>query len=206
MNIRCKNHVAINNNTLLLNNNLVVVQQPSASDLFAAAYQQLQLNYPKFFKMDNLCKTGFLAAELLLQKFNLKEKYAAEEIGIVLATRNSSLDTDVRYMESTNTNPSPALFVYTLPNVLIGELCIRHQIKGESACFVFDNFDAAFQTNYVNMLMKANNIRACISGWADFFDNKAEAFFYLAAQSDEPDGLLHNEETIQNIYSQTWKN
>ena len=65
-----------------------------------SVYQHLQLNYPKFYKMDNLSKLGWLASEVLLKDSFKKENYQPEEIGLVLANRNSSLDNDIKYFES----------------------------------------------------------------------------------------------------------
>ena len=206
MKVHLNAYVALFDNTLFLNGDVVVAQQPSAAELFTSAYHQLNINYPKFFKMDNLSKTGFIAAEMLLKENNIQANYLPEQKGIVLSSRNSSLDTDIRYNASTATNPSPSLFVYTLPNVLIGELCIRNVIKGETACFVFDTFDADFQTEYVNLLFDAGSVKTCISGWVDFFEEKAEAFIYLTEQCESSDGTLRNAENIKNIYSKIWKN
>ena len=64
-----------------------------------AVYQHFQLNYPKFYKMDNLSKLGWLAAEILLTDFE-KDNYQPEEIGLVLANSNSSLDNDIKYFDS----------------------------------------------------------------------------------------------------------
>jgi hypothetical protein len=170
----------IRDNEIIYNNELIFKNTDSSfSNFFKEAYESLNINYPKFFKMDNLCKTGFLAAETLLRDKGLKEKQTSQEIAILFSNANSSLDTDILYQESTKTIASPALFVYTLPNVLVGELCIRHQIKGENACFVFDNFDPDFHTNYIEMLLNTDKAKTCISGWADFFNGKFEAFFYL---------------------------
>lgn len=171
-------------------------------DFLNSAYHHFQLNYPKFFKMDNLCKTGFIAVELIMRANKLKESLQPEEIGIIFSNANSSLDTDIKYEESIKTNPSPSLFVYTLPNILIGELSIRHQIKGESACFVFDIFDAEFQTEYINTLFETGKVKMCISGWADFYDGKGEAFFYLAEINNYTDSVKHNADNIQQLYNQ----
>lgn len=146
-------------------------------EFLQAAYTHFEINYPKFFKMDNLCKTGFIAGELLLKGKNVSEKYLPEETGIVLSSRNSSLDTDLRYQKTVKEASSPALFVYTLPNVLIGELCIRQHIKGEAACFVFDIFDRVFQQNYFQQLFDSGKLKAGISGWADYYNGNAEAVF-----------------------------
>ena len=123
-----------------------------------------------------------------------------EEIGIIFSNANSSLDSDIRYEASIANTPSPALFVYTLPNVLIGELCIRHRIKGETACFVFDIFDAAFQSGYVNSLFEMEKIKTCISGWADYYNGKAEAFFCLVEKSGNESPLEHNSENLNRIW------
>lgn len=172
----------------------------TAADFLAAAYQHFNLNYPKFFKMDNLCKTGFIAAELLLRDKNLADGYQPEDIGIIVSNANSSLDTDLKYNASIETAPSPALFVYTLPNVLIGELCIRHKIKGEAACFVFDIFDSVFQTGYVNSLFETGKVKAVVSGWADYYEGKAEAFFYLT-ETGKQDLPYHNSININKLYN-----
>ena len=171
----------------------------SAVDFLQTAYDKLQINYPKFFKMDNLCKTGFIAAELLLRGKKLNEKFQPEEIGIIFSNANSSLDTDIKYEVSIVNTASPALFVYTLPNVLIGEICIRHRIKGEAACFVFDIFDARFQSEYINSLFETEKIKIGLSGWADFYNGKAEAFFYLAETTENI--LEHNAENLQRLFT-----
>ena len=64
----------MHNNSLLFE---LPVTDPSA--FFNDLYNALKLNYPKFFKMDNLCKTVFLANEVLLKNISLLSKYKAEE-------------------------------------------------------------------------------------------------------------------------------
>lgn len=169
------------------------------ADFLSAAYDYFRFSYPKFYKMDNLCKTGFIAVELLLKNRVLAEEFKAEEVGVFLSGANSSLDADMRYQASVDTAPSPALFVYTLPNVLIGELCIRHHIKGEAACFVFDIFDSVFQTRYVNSLFETGKVKCAVSGWADYFQGRAEAFFYLA-ETGKPTLPEHNSTNINKLY------
>jgi hypothetical protein len=129
----------------------------------------------------------------------LKEKFQSEEIGIIFSNANSSLDTDIKYEASIATAASPSLFVYTLPNVLIGEICIRHHIKGEAACFVFDIFDAMFQCNYVHSLLETGKVKTCISGWADYYSGKAEAFFYLAETGKE-NSVIHNSLNVNKFF------
>ena len=193
-------YVLIRNNKIELNGEVIFETTDAASpDFLQAAYDHFQLNYPKFFKMDNLCKTGFIASELLLRAKNLSNTYKSEQIGIILGSANSSLDTDLKYEASIATAPSPSLFVYTLPNVLIGEICIRHRIKGEAACFIFDIFDATFQTDYINLLFETEKVKTCISGWADYYNGKAEAFFYLAETGKE-NLEIHNSSNVNKFF------
>ncbi len=175
----CFSVVEINERQVLGDGKLVF-EKKDVSDLefLQTAYTHFEINYPKFFKMDNLCKTGFLAGEILMRGKNISKNFLPEQIGIILSTANSSLDTDLRYQHTVNEAPSPGLFVYTLPNVILGELSIRHAIKGESACFVFDIFDRVFQRNYLQQLFETGKLKVGISGWAEYYNGNANAVFF----------------------------
>ena len=142
-------------------------------------YKHFELNYTRFYKMDSLSKLGWLASELLLKDNFDKDKYSPAEVGIVFANANSSLDSDVKYMASVSDIPSPALFVYTLPNIMIGEISIRNQFKGEAAFFVFESFDAGFIEQYVNNLFNNDIFKVCICGWVDVLGNDYKTVLFL---------------------------
>src|ERR1700744_5531982 len=127
--------------------------QAAGQDFLLAVYRYPGVQYPKFYKMDNLSKLGWLACELLLRDGFRAEDYRPEEVPVVLSNANASLDTDYKYFATVKDIPSPALFVYTLPNIMTGEICIRHHFKGENAFFVFESFNAAFLAQYVRDLM-----------------------------------------------------
>ena len=199
---RIPGYVSISNNRIVADGRVVFeMRNVPPRQFFNSAYEALGLNYQKFYKMDNLCKTGFLAAEVLLAQHKISADDAAMDTGILFQTANSSLDTDVLYRASTLTGASPSLFVYTLPNILIGELCIRHKIKGESACFIFPTFDALFQVNYLNSLLDSGKIKTGISGWADFYNEKFEALFYVAVKSAQQHLAEHTVENVDKIYN-----
>jgi hypothetical protein len=152
---------------------------PDPAGFLLSAYQHFGFQYPKFYKMDLLSKLGWLACELLLKEGFEPGNYQPEDIAVVLSNSNASLDTDYRYMETVKEVPSPAVFVYTLPNIMIGEICIRHKFKGENAFFVFDSFDAGFIHQYVRDLMENGTARACICGWVDVLGPEYKAVLYL---------------------------
>lgn len=149
------------------------------SGFLLSVYQFLQSNYPKFYKMDNLSKLGWLAAEVLLKDGTQTGPYRPEETGLVLTNANASLDTDLKYYETAKEMASPALFVYTLPNIMIGEICIRNNFKGESAFFISGEFDAGFMEWTVNDLLDNDVLQACICGWVDVLGETYKAVLYL---------------------------
>jgi hypothetical protein len=151
--------------------------------------------------MDNLSKLGFLASEILLKGSDFHDKNP-EQTGIILMNSNSSLDTDLKYFQSTKEIPSPALFVYTLPNIVIGEICIRNGFKGENAFFVSQEFDPSFLTQYVNNLINNNILQSCICGWTDLLKDEYEAFLILVTNdaNNDPDSLLFDKENVGKLY------
>ena len=163
-------------------------------------YRHLNGQYPKFYKMDSLSKLGWLANEILLQASFNKEKYKPDEVGIVLSNANSSLDTDIRYYDTTKTMASPALFVYTLPNIVIGEISIRHQFKGENAFFIFDNFNAEFIEQYVSNLINNNILQCCICGWVDVLNNNYNATLFLIEKDKSINSVNFTKENLNKIY------
>jgi hypothetical protein len=143
------------------------------------AYKHYLIDYSKFFKMSQMCKLGFLASELLLKGINLSE-VESEMVSIILANSSSSLHSDKVYQGTIESLPSPSSFVYTLPNILIGEICIRHGIKGEGTFFIQDHFEKDFIFDYVLSLFKARKSTISIAGWVDIdMDGSYIADLYL---------------------------
>ena len=170
----------------------------SIQSFLLSAYQYLKIDYPKFYKMDNLSKLGFLASEVLLKDENLKVNQ--DKIGIVLTNANSSLDADEKYFQSIKEMASPALFVYTLPNIVMGEICIRNKFKGENSFFVFDTFNAKFLAQYVGELFNNNIIQLCIAGWVDVLDENYKAVLFLISKNKAENALLFNEDNMNTIF------
>lgn len=193
---RIRQHTVVANDQILFED-----PDPDASAFLVQLYRYLDLVYPKFYKMDRLSQLGFLAAEILLDGHFDKTEYPADAVGIVLANAHSSLDTDIRYQESVlNRAASPALFVYTLPNIVMGEICIRHQFKGENAFFIFEQYDIPFLNDYINRLLEEGDARAVIGGWVDIFQNRIDALLYLVEAKQVPGSIIHNQQNVRELY------
>jgi hypothetical protein len=189
-------------------NDKVVFSDPGKDfrDIFNNLYSSIAPGYPKFFKMDNLAKLGFLTSELLLRDAALSARYPGEETGIILMNSASSIDTDRRHQSTINLRdnyfPSPSVFVYTLPNIVIGEICIRHKLSGEGSFFVSENFDAEFLVTYVKELFNNDLVKCCIAGWIEFEEDDFQSLLFLVEKPDRTEsGFINFEpEIIRNIY------
>lgn len=200
MEIKISSTCAIYNNAVYKNGEqLFTATGPGVTDVLIAIYKHLELGYNRFYKMDNLSKLGWLTTELLLKDSFDQNKYKPEDVGMVLSNANASLDSDLKYMASVAGIPSPALFVYTLPNIMMGEISIRHQFRGEAAFFVSENFDAGFVHQYVNNLLKNNIFEACICGWVDVLgDTYKSALFLVELGEGDVSFTAQNMEKIFN--------
>jgi 3-oxoacyl-(acyl-carrier-protein) synthase len=170
------------------------------NDFLDTAFDLLDAKYPKFHKMDASSKLGFLASEMLLKDVDLLQEYKPSQVALVLSNAHGSLDTDIRYFESTRTMASPGLFVYTLPNIVAGEICIRNGIKGENAFFVTPSFDIQQMHQYVESAMDSGLTQACIAGWIDVMASHHDVFLYLAEKKDRGNALQHSAVQLQKLY------
>lgn len=171
----------------------------ATADLWPALYQHFNWQYPRYFKMDNLSRLGFAAAELLLSGWDASG-YNPEEVAVVLSNANSSLDTDYRYIETTREIPSPSVFVYTLPNIVIGEICIRHRFKGENAFFLSPVFDAGLLARYVTILLGQDIARVCIAGWVELLGDSFKAALFLIEKKPTDGALAFSPENMDHIF------
>jgi hypothetical protein len=158
-------------------------------DSLKELYYKLDLNYPKFFKMDNLCKLGVLGAELLVRENQeiLKGKF---DIGIILQNKSSSLDSDIKHQAKIDEDTvSPAVFVYTLPNIVIGEISIKHKWNSEGVFFVDKEIDYELLSQYSNILLKEARTKLNLIGWVDVFKNQLSLQFCFVESEITTDKL-----------------
>jgi hypothetical protein len=198
----------IQNGVVVINgiNDLEVKNSSTATDFLTTLYKHYEFGYPKFHKMDLLCKLGFIASELLINQNKVTKNYAADEIGIIVANSASSLEVDTIHQKSIQHKndyfPSPSIFVYTLPNIVIGEIAIRNSIKGENTFFVSQYFDSNFMCNYINGLLNGGKIKCIIAGWIDFYEDEYKAFLYTVELDKKGASLEHSAEKLKELFEQ----
>jgi hypothetical protein len=182
-------YCTIRHNQVIVNGDITYFQENfiNFADFIKSAFRKEEISYSKFFKMDSLSKLGFLTTEFLLRESGIS-RYSKDRIGVVLSNSGSSLDTDMSYFETirdrNNYYPSPSVFVYTLPNIMIGEICIRNQVNGENSFFIQEQFNTEFLSRYVNELFENNRIDACITGWVELLKDRYESLVLLVERTE----------------------
>lgn len=158
------------------------------SSLLTALYKQIIGNYPKYYKMDGLCRLGFVASELLL-KAERDEGSFTEDINktraIVFFNRSSSIASDKKYLasiaEKDNYFPSPSVFVYTLPNIVTGEIAIRNGYHGETSFYILPHKNEFLMQDIIETTFMDEQTTSVLTGWLDYEDSEHfEADLYIA--------------------------
>lgn len=172
--------VEINAGEVLVNDSTVFSDKSADFGTFIReAFKSRGENNMKFYKMDDLCKLGYVAAAWLLDGIEFGE----EECGMVLSGKYGCLDTDMKHQQIIDKEgdaaSSPAVFVYTLPNVVAGEISIRHHIKGENTWFWSDDRTMSDLKHYASLMAGASDLRYCIIGHLDFLNGEYFAKFEL---------------------------
>jgi hypothetical protein len=162
-------------------------------------YHQLGIDYPKFYKMDALAKMAFLGTEMIAGQSDL-HLWGENDLALIFANRYASYDTDQRFIESYSEkgNPSPSLFVYTLPNILTGELAIRHKWYGENIFFILEKFDTAFFIEQINFYFR-KGAKACLCGWVESHNGKEDCMLFLVSSEE---GMI-SEADLNKLFKHT---
>lgn len=180
------------NPEMVLINGKALAHKETGSTLLTELYRTHIGDYPKFFKMDTLSKLGFVASELLLQAEGKPRFEPCEDRAVVFFNRSASLQADMAYQatiqDPNNFFPSPAAFVYTLPNIVTGEIAIRNKYFGETSFIVLPEHDPQIMAQQLQHAFLDPMTSSILGGWLDCTDeNHFEAeLFLLFAKVPEP--------------------
>lgn len=138
--------------------------------LLTEIYKQHIGNYPKYYKMDMLCRLVFVATEMLLQQEQTVVE--GEERGVVLFNRTSSIDSDRKHIATIveHSLPSPSIFLYTLPNIVTGEIAIKHGYKGETSLYILEEKNEQLMSQIIEATLQQSSEKSLLTGWADSLD------------------------------------
>ena len=83
---------------------------------------------------------------------------------------------------------------------MIGEICIRHNFKGENAFFIFEHFHPGFIQQYIGNLLNNDNLQACIGGWVDVLGEDYKAVLFLVEKDRSAGSIPFSINNIDKIY------
>ena len=174
-------YCVIKNGRVIVDGKEIYSDQESVNflDFIKGVYKQFDLNYPKFYKMDSLCKLAIVTVSILVDKSGME---LHEKTALVLSNKSSCIDADRKHLasiaEEENYYPSPGNFVYTLPNIALGEISIKYKLRSENTFFIFDDFNPTFVVNYTRSLFELNKASEVLCGWIEVNHNDYKAILY----------------------------
>lgn len=176
--------VVLTQDSLSIDGESVIVEH-SGDGLLTALYRERIGDYPKFYKMDSLSKLGFIASEILLQTEDARDCGNTPSSGIAFFNSHASLSTDKAYLETIrdkdNYFPSPSLFVYTLPNIVTGELAIRHHYLGETGFYILPDKDWERINDIIECMFCDGQTNSILGGWVEYLSSSNfEADIFIA--------------------------
>ena len=143
--------------------------------LLTALYRQYVGDYPKYYKMDPLSRLGFIASELLLQAEGAERFVACDDRAVIFFNHSSSICADRQYLETIadpdNCFPSPSVFVYTLPNIVTGEIAIRNGYHGETSFYILPRRDEHLMQQILQASCLDLATQSILCGWLDYEDD-----------------------------------
>lgn len=156
-----QNEVVIDDERLDLNSR--------GKDMLTEVYKTKIGDYPKFYKMDMLSRLAFVASELLIGCDEENDDHSNDR-AVVLFNHSSSIIADRQYVKSIEIDdffPSPAAFVYTLPNITTGEIALRNGYHGETSFYLLAERNEKLMQRVIKSTFIDRDIKSVIGGWID---------------------------------------
>ena len=180
--------VKITQDEIIVDGNRLDVKS-HGKEMLTEVYKTKIGDYPKFYKMDMLSRLAFVASELLIDSEGQRSKeegQRSKEEGqrtkdegqfsifnsraIVFFNHSSSIIADRQYLKSIEKDdfyPSPAAFVYTLPNITTGEIALRNGYHGETSFYLLAERNEKLMQRVIKSTFIDRDIKSIIGGWID---------------------------------------
>lgn len=168
---KTKHEVTVTNQVVMVDGLTLHIDE-TGSQRLTALYKRYIDDYPRFYKMDKLCRLGFVASELLLQSEGLERYIECDNRAIILFNHFSSVLSDKKYQESIQAAegffPSPSVFIYTLPNIVCGEIALRNHYHGETSFYILPRISEEQIHEVVSASFLDKSTSTMITGWIDY--------------------------------------
>ena len=150
-------------------NGLAVPMESHGPALLTEIYKKNLADQSRFFKMDLYSRLAYVGTGLLAK--DALNGYDPADLAIFIFTQNGSVLADRKHLSSFSNPeefyPSPAVFINTLPNVVLGEIAVKNNIKGETTLVLLPSRDEATMNTVIQASVAATRPSAVIYGWVD---------------------------------------
>lgn len=175
--------VSITESTVEVDGSRIATQSVGKS-LLTELYKRFVGDYPRFYKMDILCRLGFIATELLLRAEGAERFKERANRAVILIGHSGSIVADKKYYQSISDSddyfPSPERFVYTLPNIVTGEIAIRNHYHGETGFYYVGRKDCGSIDKIISSSFGDPTTQSVIGGWINSdSDDQFDADIYI---------------------------
>ena len=68
--------------------------------------------------------------------------------------------------------PSPSVFVYTLPNIVTGEIAIRNHYHGETSFYILPSKAERQMNEVLETMFMDTQSKSVLTGWIDYEDGE----------------------------------
>ena len=148
---------------------LPVSMEARGSALVTEIFKKYLADGSRFFKMDLYSRLAYVGTTLLAK--DALEGVNPEDVALFIFTLNGSVLADRKHL-STFSNPdefypSPAVFINTLPNVVLGEIAVRNNIKGGTTLVMLPDRDETTIDRILEASLSATRPSVMICGWVD---------------------------------------
>ena len=150
-------------------NQVKITPDGSGAAMISDLFKKHLADGSRFYKMDLFSRLAYVGTGLLA-KDSLKD-CQPEDVALFIFTENGSVLADRKHL-STFSNPeefypSPAIFINTLPNVVLGEIAVKNQIKGETTLVMLPARDDETIERIIQVSLSSTHPSVMIYGWVD---------------------------------------
>ena len=122
---------------------------------------------PKFYKMDVFSRLAYLAAALLIKA----DDHDSGQLALLFFNQSGSLIQDREHLRTfmgcNDFYPSPGTFLYTLPNVVMGEIAMKYGVKGETSLIMLPSKDHNLMNEVLRATADFTSSPTIITGWVE---------------------------------------
>jgi hypothetical protein len=103
----------------------------------------------------------------------------------------------MKHVKSMDSIVSPAVFVYTLPNIVLGEISIKHKLQSENVFFIEHKFNADLLVDYSETLLNSGKASSVVCGWIELKNDQYDVLLCLVSNNGE---IPFTKENLEELY------